>query len=98
MRPQRAAGVELDHGGLSRARKSSWPARLTGLLAFGALAFGIFVAGRDTCAHGPSAAAGSYSQSTLMTITAAGSASPSLRESSCKRGRAGLARLRTSTA
>jgi len=82
----------------ARDRKSSWAPRFAGLLAFGALVFGIFVASRDTCARGESIAAGNYSQSTLMPITASGSARPSLRESSCKRGRAGTGRLRSRAA
>ena len=83
---------------MARYRKPSWAPRFAGLLAFGALVLGIFVASRDTCAHGESTAAGSYSQSTLMPITATGSTSPSLRESSCRRVRTGSGRLRTKAA
>ncbi|HEX7864873.1 MAG TPA: hypothetical protein VF555_07975 [Variovorax sp.] len=67
-----------------RLDKSFWLPCLAGLLAFGALAFGVFTAGGDKCAERES---GNYSQSTLAPITAAGSdtAGNGLRNSGCKR-------------
>lgn len=79
----------------TRPHKSVWLPRLAGLLAFGALAFGIFMASNDTCTQGDSAADGSYSRSTLAPITATGSASPSLRDSSCRRKHSRLGQLKT---
>lgn len=46
---------------------------LAGLLACGALAFGVFVAAGDTCAPPAAGTPGNYSRSTLAPITAAGS-------------------------
>lgn len=80
---------------MARPHKSFWLQGFAGLLAFGALAFGIFMASNDTCTQGGSAASGSYSQSTLAPITATGSASPSLRDSSCKRKHGRPGQLKT---
>ncbi|WP_395317175.1 hypothetical protein [Variovorax sp. UC74_104] len=77
---------------LPHHRKSAWPQRLAGLLAFGALAAGIFLAGTDTCAQRGTAASGNYGRSTLAQITATGSGP---RAGSCKRAPGGSNRPKT---
>jgi hypothetical protein len=76
-------------------RKSSRRFGIAGLLAFGSLAFGIFMASNDTCAQRDSGAGSDYSQSTLAPITATGTASPSLRDSSCRRKPGRSLRMKT---
>ncbi|RSZ30163.1 MULTISPECIES: hypothetical protein [unclassified Variovorax] len=63
--------------------KSLWLPLLAGLLAFGALAFGVFMAGSDRCTERE---AGNYSQSTLAPIgtTDSGTAATGLRSGSCR--------------
>ena len=56
---------------------------LMGLVAFGALALGIFVAAGETCAAHEAGTPGNYSRSTLAPITATGNEAP--RNGSCKR-------------
>ena len=79
----------------ARSRRSSWLPRIAGLLAFGALAFGIFLAGSDTCTRREPAAGGSYSRSTLAPITASGTASTSPRAGGCKRSPGGFGQSKT---
>lgn len=69
-----------------RVRTAAWMPRLAGVLAFGALAFGVFVASSDTCAA-HEAGGGSYSQSTLSPITDSGAdATPAnARGGACRR-------------
>jgi hypothetical protein len=50
-------------------RKTSWLPRIAGLLAFCALAFGVLLAGSETCTAHEAAGTGSYSRSTLSLIT-----------------------------
>lgn len=71
-----------------RLRKTAWMPRLAGVLAFGALAFGVFLAGSDTCAAHETGG-GNYSQSTLAPITDSGAdATPvNARGGACKRKR-----------
>jgi hypothetical protein len=67
-----------------RLKKSFWLSLLAGLLAFGALAFGVFVAASDTgCAARETGTSGNYSQSTLAPITSAGADTAT--SGSCKR-------------
>lgn len=67
-----------------RLKKSFWLSLLAGLLAFGALAFGVLVAASDTgCAAREAGASGNYSQSTLAPITSAGTGTAT--SGSCKR-------------
>lgn len=68
---------------MPRPGKSFWLPLLAGLLAFSALAFGVFVAAGDTCTADEAGAEGNYSQSTLAPITAAGT--DGARGGSCKR-------------
>lgn len=63
--------------------KSFCASCLVALMAFGALAFGIFVAVGDTCAAHEAGTPGNYSQSTLAPITATGTGAA--RNRSCKR-------------
>ncbi|MET3184201.1 UNVERIFIED_ORG: hypothetical protein ABIC43_007397 [Variovorax guangxiensis] len=77
---------------MPRSAKSVWLPRLAGLLAFGALAAGIFLAGSDTCAERGTAAAGNYSRSTLAPITTSGTGS---RDGSCKRTHGRLEQSKT---
>ena len=79
----------------ARSRRSFWLPRIAGLLAFGALAFGIFVAARDTCTRREPAAGGSYSRSTLAPITASDTASTSPRDGGCKRSPGGFGQSKT---
>jgi hypothetical protein len=52
-----------------RLRKASWLPRIAGLLAFCALAFGVMLAGSETCTAQETATSGSYGGSTLALIT-----------------------------
>ena len=56
---------------------------LMGLVAFGALALGIFVAAGETCAAHEAGTPSNYSRSTLAPIMATGNEAP--RNGSCKR-------------
>lgn len=95
MRARSSGRTQLSPLAAARPHKSFWLQGLAGLLAFGALAFGIFMASNDTCTQGDSGASGSYSQSTLAPITATGTTSPSLRDSSCKRKHSRPGQLKT---
>lgn len=88
MRARWGGGTLPASADMPRLGKSVWLPRLAGLLAFGALAAGIFLAGADTCVERGAASSGNYSQSTLAPITAT---SPASRGGSCKRahGRSG---------
>ena len=66
--PARWHQAKPAHAAPRRPRKTAWMPGLAGLLAFGALALGVFVAGSDTCAAHETGG-GDYSQSTLAPIT-----------------------------
>ena len=84
--PARWHQAQPAHAAPRRPRKTAWMPGLAGLLAFGALALGVFVASSDTCAAHETGG-GNYSQSTLAPITDSGAdATPAnARGGACRR-------------
>jgi hypothetical protein len=73
----------------TRKPVTSWLPRIAGVLAFCALALGVFVAGSDTCNAHESVNAGNYSLSTLAALTdaSAGAAPAARRAGGCRHKR-----------